>query len=141
VAAGATVEYYLVAESTGAGPAYRYMRFEWEGPDPSFVMLAPLHEALDELGAFTADAEAVWPGSPGEPYFYVEPGSVDPLQAVFASTEWQDFLTAGRIRDALGVSDMHAAEMLDLAVREAERLTELLRAAQLEGCGLLAIVY
>lgn len=138
-AAASVCEYYLTA-SDGVGDV-DWMRIEWDGPDPSFVLLAPLHEALEELGAFAADAEAAWPGSQGTPYFWITDDVVPAVREVFSVTNWADFLTPGRIRDTLGVTDRHAAEMVELAVREAERLTELLRAADDQGCGLFCVVY
>ena len=132
--AATAVEYYLTADDG-------YMRVDWEGPEPSFVMLAPLHEALEELGVFAADAEAAWPGDTGVPYFVIGAGDVGSVLDVFEGTEWGDFITAGRIRDTLGVSDEHAGEMVELSVREAERLTELLRLASAHGAGLLAVVF
>lgn len=142
--AGRTVEYYLVTDSTDgarSGGDRGYLRVEWSGADPSFVMVAPLHEALEELGAFAADAEAAWPAPAGDPYFYIEPGSIEEYLEAFSSTNWSDYLTPGRIRDTLGVTDAHAAEMVGLAAREAQRLTELLHAARAQGCGLLAVVF
>lgn len=128
------VEYYLVTHEG-------HFKFNWPDRDPSFIMLAPLHEALLELGAFNADAEAAWPGNAGEPYFLIGAEIAPELLEVFEATDWTDYLTPGRIRDVIGVSDKHAEEMVDLAVNETIRLTELLRAATERGAGLLCVVF
>ncbi|GEM_PF-2049227 len=128
------MEYYLVSKEN-------YFKFEWQGADPSFVMLAPLHEALEELGAFTADAEGAWPGSEGTAYFYIPDGNTPEIGALFSSLDWEGFLTVGRIRDTLQISQTHAQELIEPALREADRLTELLRTATEHQAGLLCVVY
>ncbi len=128
------VEYYLVTDDG-------YLKVEWAGREPAFIMLAPLHEALMELGVFATDAEAAWPGETGEAYFYVPAASAAELHDVFKTTAWDDFVTPGRIRDTIGVSDEHAVEMVDLTIAESARLTELLHAATEHGAGLLCVVF
>jgi len=130
-----TVEYYLLTAAGG------FMKFEWDGPDPSFVMLAPLEEALGDLGAFEADAAAVWPADVGTPYFLISAESCAGTADVFSCTPWSDYLTPGRIAATLGVSAEHAAELVDLALAESERITDLLRVAAGHDAGLLCIVY
>lgn len=97
-----TVEYYLVRDGG-------FMKFEWEGPDPSFVVVATLEGALREMGVFELDPTDLWPAAVGTPWFVVPATATADLAEVFAETPWVDFLTPGRIRDTLGVSDEHAA--------------------------------
>lgn len=129
-----TVEYYLVHDGG-------FMKFEWEGPDPSFVVVATLEGALREMGVFELDPTDLWPAAVGTPWFVVPATATADLAEVFAETPWVDFLTPGRIRDTLGVSDEHAAALVELALVESARLTELLREAGAHGADLLCVVY
>lgn len=129
-----TVEYYLVHDGG-------YMKFEWEGPDPSFVMVAPLEGALHEMGVFDADPAGLWPAEVGTPWFVVPGAAVGGLAEVFAEIPWNDYLTPTRIRDSLEVGAAHAEALVELALVEAARLTELLHAAAAHGADLLCVVY
>lgn len=128
------VEFYLVRDGA-------YMKFEWEGPDPSFVLLAPLEGALHDLGIFDTDPVGAWPAEVGTPWFLVPAAAAAELADIFDETPWRDFLTPARIRDSLGVSDTHAGEMVELALVESARLTRLLHAAGDHGADLLCVVY
>jgi hypothetical protein len=129
-----TVEYYLVAGDS-------YFRVEWAGADPAFVVVAPLQEVLAGVGAFDNNAVAVWPGETGTPYFYLPAAEAPGVAAILADFDWDSFVTAGRIRDTLGVSDESGAELVDRVMREAHRLCELTRLAAEESTGLLCVVY
>lgn len=129
-----TVEYYLLRDGG-------FIKFEWEGPDPSYVVVAPLEDALREMGVFDVDPSGLWPAEVGTAWFVVPAGAAGDLAAVFADTPWVDFLTAGRIRDSLGVSDDHAAALVELTLVESARLTEILRAADAHDADLLCVVY
>lgn len=128
------VEYYLVRDGG-------FIKFEWEGRDPSFVMLAPLESALHELGLFDTDTTGVWPAAVGTAWFVVPAAATAQLADIFDETPWRDFLTPARIRDSLGVSDAHAAELVELAIGESARLAEILHVAGDHGADLLCVVY
>lgn len=128
------VEYYLVRDGG-------FVKFEWEGPDPSFVLVALFEEALQMMGVFDADTAGVWPATVGTPWFLVPAAAAGELAEVCVEVPWRDFLTPARVRDSLGVREDHAAAMADLAMVESVRLTELLRAAADHDADLLCIVY
>ncbi len=132
--AGSVVEYYLVRPDS-------YFKVEWVGPDPSFVMLAPIHPALEEHGVFTADAAAVWPGVEGEPYFYIDASQCDAIGSSLENLDWNSQLSPVNIRDTLSISDEHAQELTPLARREADRLVQLCKMASDKTAGLLCVVY